>query len=240
MIKQVFVTSSFYALAHALGMQEAKAKLDAQLHSGDVDPLDLPAVISIKRLSRFANTAVSVDYGATYIGMSRSRSFHWAYESGLPWITVDDDIEVTTDCAAAMLEALDDDVMPRVVLTPYAKRDGSGALAMELPSIRIERISKGFKLLKLPPRWGGGMGFVGMNRRAMEEIVKAAPPELEWLDGEDGVKKRALFYERVEDMLWWGEDTSFFRWRVPATVELEALVTGKILHAGFPLDLATL
>jgi hypothetical protein len=267
MLKQVFVTTSVYALAHQLGMLQAIQEVTRQIEAPDRN--SLPVVRTIARLRMLAEVGLGVDGGATYIGMARSRAFHSAFESGLAgWVTLDDDIEVTSSTCAAMLEALDD-VVPRIVLVPYYIRAPQGVpsladgvpelaarLAITLPAIFQERTIRFYhgqklaiegadfataRLVKLPPRQGGGFGMVGMNRRAMEEIVEHAKTfpdreSLRWLDG-DGIEKLALFYERLEDGLWYGEDTSFFRYRVPESVSVEALLCGTIVHAGLPLNL---
>src|SRR5258708_1095375 len=259
MLKQVFVSTAVYALAHSLGMQGALDEVARQCKEPSRE--SLPVVRTITRLANLCEVGLHVDGGATYIGMMRSRAFHEAYKSGLPgWITLDDDIECTHATAWAMLEALDDP-LPRIVLCPYMMRlpDAINRIALTVPTIRIERsfpierdafkieregtggerVREQVKLIELPKGHGGGMGMVGMNRRAMEEIVQAAPPEIQWFDS-DGVEKLALFFERLEDCLWWGEDTSFFKWRVPATVTVEALLVGTVSHGGIPLDLSKL
>lgn len=235
-MKQVFVSTSVYALAHDLGMQEAIDEFRRQLDYPDENAL--PVVRTIARLRQLVPEGVQlhVDGGATYIGMARSRAFHEAFKTGLSWLTLDDDIEVTTQTAGALLEVLED-VVPRIVFVPYLMRDAS-ALTCTLPSVRVERDWKGAKLVAMPKGHGGGFGCVGMNRRAMELVVEAAPPELKWYD--NGEPKLALFYERLEDGLWYGEDTSFFRFRVPESVTVEALLCGYVKHAGVPLKLDTL
>ncbi len=249
---KAFVSTSVYALAHQLGMKEATDEVGRQIHQSQ-SPIVvpgassdfLPCVRTIRRLAAFCEAHVSVDAGATYIGQARSRAFHEAFTSELPiWVMIDDDIEVTTPTAAALVEALTD-VTPRIVMTPYLNRAPGAAdrveLATNLASVRTIRTLKdgGIKLLAHPQGQGGGLGFAGMNRPAMEAIAAACPPERAWVDG--GVEKRAVFFERIEDGLWWGEDTSFFRWSVPATVSVELLLTGAIKHGVGPvLDLGSL
>lgn len=244
MIRNVFVTTSVYALAHQVGIGEAMRLMQEHVQAPQLDPKALPCVRTIKRIASLASEGVGLhcDGGATYIGMARSRAFYEAYRSGAPaWITIDDDIDASTATVGAMLAALDD-LAPRIIITPYALRapGKDDKLAMNLPTVRLERQRPaGVKLLQLEPGHGGGMGFVGMNRAAMDAVLEACPPELVWVD-EDGVSKRALFYERVEDGLWWGEDTSFFKWRVPSSVSVEALLVGAISHAGVVVDLEKL
>jgi len=240
MKRRIFVSTSVYALAHSLGMQGAIDEVRRQLDAPDKD--SLPVVRTIVRLRNLdAEVALHVDAGATFIGMARSRAFHEAFKTELPWISIDDDVEVTTDCAAAMLDVLED-VVPRLVLVPYYTRDkDSPALTLTIPLVRVERIRNGAKLLTLPKGQGGGFGMVGMNRLAMQAIVdyaKESPIDLTWFDY--GEKKLAIFYERLEDGLWYGEDSSFFRFRVPESVTVEALLVGTVLHGGVPLTLSTL
>ncbi|SRR6266545_8008065 len=251
MLKKAFVTTSVYALAHQIGMREAIAEVARQLDQPGKD--SLPVVRTIHRLRHMVEVKLHVDGGATYIGMARSRAFHEAWESQYPcWLSLDDDIEVTQDTCSAMLDALDD-VLPRILITPYVERSGDEdpRMVITMPVVRQERVltNRG-RAIKLAPGQGGGFGFVGMNRRAMEEIVahvstKADPRDhldrskLRWLDS-DGREKLALFYEALEDGLWYGEDTSFFKFRVPPSVTVEALCCGTSLHSGFALPLSTL
>src|SRR5258706_2035317 len=266
MLERIFFSTSVYALAHQIGMAQAIQEVERQIEAPDRN--SLPVVRTLHRFRQLGEVGRLIDGGATYIGMARSRAFHDAYEQMKvdpnmgAWVTVDDDIEVSTPTCAAMLEALDD-IVPRIVLVPYMIRapvgvvalaDGvpqlTSRLAVTLPAVFQERVVRGSavvakrelqfdgRLVRLPFRQGGGFGMVGINRIAMREIVEYAQTfaELRWLDG-DGVQKLALFYERLEDGLWYGEDTSFFRFRVPASVSVEALLCARIVHAGLDLDL---
>ena len=239
MKRRVFVSSSVYALAHQIGMQQAVDHVTRQLDAPGKD--SLPFVRTIVRLRNLdVELALHVDGGATYIGQARSRAFHEAYKSELPWISLDDDIEVTTDAAAAVVDAItSDEPVPRIVLVPYYTRDAANpVLTVTLPIVRSEREHNGARFVTLPPGQGGGFGMVGINRLAMQQIRAFADPELTWFDY--GERKLALFYEKVEDGFWYGEDNSFFKFRVPSTVIVEALLTGTVLHGGVPLKLSTL
>jgi hypothetical protein len=285
MLERVVVSTSVYSLAHQIGIVAALQEIQRQTEAPDRN--SLPVIRTIHRFRQLAEVSRHLDCGATYIGMARSRAFHVAWERMNEdpklgaWVSLDDDIEATTSTCAAMLEALDD-IVPRIVIVPYTIRAPVGVptiadgviemvsrLAVTLPAIFQERnvivraevakrpLELTARLVRLPPRQGGGFGMVGMNRIAMREIVDFAkeetpagpkqwrddddhqPPaqlDLRWLDG-DGVEKLALFYERLEDGLWYGEDTSFFRYRVPEIVSVEALLCGRIVHAGLELNL---
>ncbi len=239
MKRRVFVSSSVYALAHQIGMQAAVDDVMRQLDAPGKD--SLPFVRTLVKLRNLdVELALHVDGGATYIGMARSRAFHEAMKSGLPWISLDDDIEVTTDAAAAVVDAItSDESVARVVLVPYYTRDAaSPALTVTLPIVRHERECNGARFVTLPAGQGGGFGMVGINRLAMQRIHDHADPELTWFDY--GERKLALFYEKVEDGFWYGEDNSFFKFRVPSSVTVEALLTGTVVHGGVPLKLSTL
>ena len=239
MKRRVCVTTSVYALAHQLGMREAVEEVRRQLDAPSKD--SLPVVRTIARIRNLdVEIELCVDGGATYIGMARSRHFHEAGKRELPWISLDDDVEVTTDCAAALLDVITEpDPTPRIVIVPYMTRDRENPqLTITVPIVRVEREWKGARLLALPKGQGGGFGMVGMNRQAMLEIVAYADESMVWFDY--GEKKLALFYERLEDGLWFGEDISFFRYRVPPSITVEALLVGTSLHAGVPLTLSSL
>jgi hypothetical protein len=238
---KLFVSTSVYALAHQLGMRGAIEEVKRQLDAPGKD--SLPVVRTMARLRQLrGDFGLLVDGGATYIGMARSRAFHEAFKSDADvWLSLDDDIEATTDVCSALLEAVDD-IVPRIVLVPYLKRDDSDGpqLTVTLPMVRSERHVQGATLVRMSKGLGGfPFGMVALNRTAMREIVSSAPPELQWFDY--GEPKLALFYEKLEDGFWHGEDTSFFRYSVPDVVSVECLTgLGTVLHAGFPLQLASL
>jgi len=242
MKRRVFCSTSVYALAHQLGMQGAIDEVKRQMDAPGKD--SLPVVRTLTRLRNLdAEIQLHVDGGATYIGMARSRAFHEAFKTGLPWISLDDDIECTMDAASAMLDLIcEPEPVARIIVVPYLTRDSADPrLTITLPLVRLEREWKGYKLLTMPAGAGAGFGMVGMNRLAMEQIVEYASDEaLTWYDPQDAEKKLAIFYEELEDGLWHGEDSSFFRFRVPSSVAVEALLVGTVLHAGVPLNLATL
>jgi len=236
--KPVFVTTSVYALAHQVGMRGAVESVAAQLDSPR-EPANLPVVRTIERLRHLAEVHLHVDAGATYIGMARTRAFHEAYKTGLPWVMIDDDIDCTLQVCSAMLEVLEEP-LPRLVITPYLTRDTEDPqMTMTLPLVRSERQVAGARMLRLPRGTGAGMGFVGMNRAAMDLMVAAADVDkLTWFDG--GEKKLALFYDELFEGLWYGEDNNFFRKHVPSDVTVEAILSGIVVHGGVPLDLSKL
>ncbi len=237
-MKRCFVSTSVYALAHQLGMQGAIDEVKRQLDAPDKD--SLPVVRTIARLRKLdIEVDLVVDGGATYIGMARSRMFHEAMKREVPWISLDDDVEVTTDCAAAMFAALED-IAPRIVLVPYYTRDQANPqLTITLPIVRDDHVRNGAKLLTLPKGQGGGFGMVGMNVLALRAVAAAAEEAcMQWFDY--GERKLAVFFEMLDEGFWHGEDTSFFKYRVPSEVTVEALLVGTVVHAGVGLRLDSL
>lgn len=236
----VFVTTAVYALGRQLGMAGALQEFTRQLEKPGKD--SLPVVRTIYRIRHLTDIGLHVDCGATIIGHMRSRAFHAAYESAWNgWISLDDDIDVTTETCTAMLDAIHLDAGPRIIVVPYMMRTPETIhpkMSLTFPKVRIEREWNGARFLRLPPGEGAGFGMVGMNRAAMEAIVAAAPADLRWIDG-DGDKKLALFRDELVNGFWYGEDTSFFR-RVPATVTVEALLTGHVVHGGITTQLSKL
>jgi len=246
-MNQAFVTTAIYALGKQLGVVEAEKEWQRQLQKPTLQ--SLAVVRTIARFHAICEKAgggigVTADIGAAIVGQMRSRCFHRAVNSDLPaWISVDDDIEASTETCAALLEAIDD-VQPRIVLVPYLLRTTAASdpkLSVTLPLVRQTRDVGGAHLVTLPTGTGGGFGLVGMNRQAMHSMVLAhsGDQSLFWNDEDDGGEKLALFHDLLEQGIWWGEDTSFFR-RVPREISVEALLTGNINHAGLTLHLERL
>lgn len=242
MIQQAYVSTAIYALGKTLGLVEALKEWQRQITNPSTE--SLPVVRTVARFQRLCDVGVHADIGAAMVGQMRSRCFHRAYESDFPaWISIDDDIEASTETCKALLEAIDD-IQPRIVLVPYLLRvtaTGEPTLSVTMPLVRQSRKVGGAHLVTLPTGQGGGFGLVGMNRHAMHRmaLAHAGDSSLVWNDKDDGGEKLALFHEIIERGMWFGEDTSFFR-RVPRDVSVEVLLTGHVNHAGNLLQLEKL
>jgi len=242
MMKSAYVTSAIYALGKQLGIVDALKEWQRQVTEPSSE--SLPVVRTIARLRKLCDIGLTADVGAAIVGQMRSRCFHRAHQSDFPaWLSIDDDIEASTETCAAMLEAIDD-VQPRIVLVPYLLRTTATSepkLSVTLPLVRQTRHPGGAKLVTLPAGTGGGFGFVGMNRHAMDRMVltHAGDGAMLWNDEDDGGEKLALFHDLLEHGIWWGEDTSFFR-RVPKDISVEVLLCGHVKHAGLTLQLERL
>jgi len=244
----ICVTISLYSLAHELGATEAKEEFESQLKKPTRE--SLPVVRTLARLKGLDDLVLSIDTGSGTVGKMRSRQAIAAADSGADiWISIDDDIEATFETLTALVEAVRGRCA--VCMAPYWLRAGlppepsaekgqepkpisvvSVAMPSETPSRTLEQA--GARIFKAQ---AGGFGLVAMSRPALEATLKANA-HLRYLD-DDGVERIALFYEVLERGRWWGEDMSFF-YRLPPEVEVEALGTGHVAHAGEVLNLSQL
>src|SRR4030042_5060890 len=118
----LFVTSSFYALGHGVGMAPAMRQIRLQLEAPDRN--SYPAVRTIARWRTLDEVTLRIDTGGTYLGKVRSRAFHDALASGADyWVTVDDDVEATTVTLRWLLEAVR--ISDGVCMVPYLLRGGN-------------------------------------------------------------------------------------------------------------------
>lgn len=236
---EVFVSTMLYALGKRLGMTGALGEFRRQLAAPDRE--SLPVVRTIYRLQQMAEVQVYVDCGATVIGKARSRAMHAALESDTcAWVSIDDDIEATTETLRALLQVLNDHVVPRVVVVPHLLRGPEEKLSVRFPLVRREQMVAGVKLADLSsagPAWSG-FGMVGINRLALRCIESSPQTPGHFVD-DDHVRKLAAFADTLADETWHGEDVAFFR-RMPPSVEVSALLTGHCSHDGASLSLSEL
>lgn len=243
---KVLVSTMVYALSRQFGFEAALHEVNRQLEEPRSE--SLPVVRTIGRFRQLADTQVYVDQGAAAVGKARSRAFHVAFESGLPWVSCDDDVEATTDTLAHLLDALET-TEPQVVVVPCFTRPTATSIMINIePSPLVferemggRRTVHGYRLRRV---LAGGFGLVGVNRAAMVAIVEhwdqAARRQLGedlWYTDHDGVKRLGVFLETIRDGKWIGEDVAFFR-RLPSSVRVEALLTGTTAHAGETLQLS--
>jgi hypothetical protein len=173
-----------------------------------------------------------IDGGGSHLGKSRSRHFHDAFVSDCDvWLSIDDDVSASPLTLQLLLCAVQGPTA-RVCVAPCLMR-GSGAANIEWSQVYLERnIEPGGTARRIR---AGGFGLVAMNRAAMKAAVTAAPS---WKDF-DGLKGAPFLEMLSDDGTWVGEDIAFFR-RLPREVEVEALTTGKTIHAGYELCLEAL
>jgi len=229
---KVFVSCSSYVLGQLFGpVRACELMTESVKHESRKPPCF--AVEALRRLARLADVTLRLDGGASHIGKSRSRHFSAALASDCDvWVSIDDDVSANTETLQWLLAAVAGE-KARVCIAPCVLRNGD-AVNVEWSPVYYERSVQGGRVRRAV---AGGFGLVAMNRAAMVAAAGAAPT---WKDPHDGEVKPAPFLELLTaDGSWVGEDVAFFR-RLPRDVDVEALTSGRTMHAGFDLSLEAL
>lgn len=228
----VYASCSSYVLGRMLGQRNAEAAITAAVVQATDAPLEggtVPAVQTLRRVAESFDTALRVDGGAVCIAKARTRHLDAALESGRDvWVTVDDDVEASVRTVRWLVEAVHD-TQPSICIVPCWLRTERVVNVEWSPVYTTRALSDGGAARRATR---GGFGLVAVNRAAMLAVADASP---EFTDS-DGMRKRAAFFERFQGGQWLGEDFAFFS-RVPASVRVEALITGETSHAGQLLNL---
>ena len=227
-IETVFVSVSSYVLGRAMGITQAVAAMHKEVAHGQTG-LKIPALETIKRLRDLAGLELLLDSGSAHMAKNRSRQFSAAYVSTCDaWISLDDDVELSTFTLRALLEALEGSE-PRIIIVPCLIRRSS-VVNVEFPKIySLRRLPSGGECRRCN---AGGFGAVGINRMALEHIAATCKTFVD----DDGQLKFAPFSEHFAGKIWLSEDLSFFA-SAPKTVMVEALLTGETCHDGQLLQL---
>lgn len=232
----IFFSTHCYTLGWELGIDEASAEFRRQCETVP-DSETLPCVLTLFHLREIDhNIGAWCDTGSTRLAHSRSRAFHDALNSGCDvWISCDDDCGSDLPTLRGLIRAVSDDV-PRVVIMPFWGRTTAVAgpriplnLDPEHPILRVLPTGE-----KLHRALTAGLGLTAVNRAALDEIADANS-SLRYVD-DDGISRIALFLEYIKGDHWLGEDLAFFS-RIPTSVTIEALLTGRSSHAGRVLNL---
>lgn len=227
----IFFSTHCYALGWQMGIDEAGAEFRRQCEAPDND--SLPCVRTLARLRHIEECGAWCDTGSTRLSHSRSCAFHDALHSDADlWVTCDDDCEADLATLRSMVEAVKSG--PNVCIMPFWARAPQPRVDLSLsPGGSCRVLSNGARLV---PAIAAGLGMTAMSRSAML-LIAEANQQLAYTDTK-GVVRLALFLEaiRPSDNAWMGEDLAFFS-RIPASVSVEALVTGTTIHAGRMLDL---
>jgi hypothetical protein len=226
-----------YELGKRLGHEGATREFYRQV-TATIDAAGddvLPSAKCVRRLRKLADVQVLHDGGGTSIGISRSRQFTMALETGADvWLSIDDDLDASEETLKHLLGAVDTD-RAQIVIVPYWLRQTTPCVGIAFdPESSFERVTAtGAHLRKALT---GGFGLVAVTRPAMLAMVEAWPG-LEYLDA-DGQTRIGMFIEFIRAGWWYREDFAFFS-RVPRGVRVEALLTGYTAHAGMALRLET-
>jgi len=231
----IFFSTHCYTLGWELGIDEASAEFRRQCETVP-DSQSLPCVLTLFHLRSIdSNVGAWCDTGSTRLGHSRSRAFHDARNSGADvWVSCDDDCGADLPTLRGLIRAVSDDA-PRVVTLPFwgrTTKDSGLRIPLNLsPDHTLRVLPTGERL---HPALTSGLGCIAVNRPALEAIAEANDV-LRFVD-DDGISRIALFLEYLKGDHWLGEDLAFFS-RIPTSVTIEALLTGRTSHAGRVLDL---
>lgn len=247
----IFVSTMLYSASRKLGRVAANNELMrqvqglAQAGASALNDLDdpnwwgLPAAATIARCALLGELKVHVNAGATVIGKGRSiaASDFLAEPRARVWVSVDDDVAVSCDALAAMVEQCLRE--PSIVVAPCFLRDTQAVNIVD-PAPLLEEPAPGCVLQRIA---SGGFGCVAFSREVVQ-VVSDWDSE-PWTDDE-GIERRAVFRDTVLDGQWRTEDLDFFRRAKPAMkahnrpLGVYAVRRGRTTHGGQALDLATL
>lgn len=242
----IFVSTMLYSASRKLGRVAANNELMrqvqglAQAGAAALNDLDdpnwwgLPAAATIARCALLGEVKVHVNAGATVIGKGRSiaATDFLAEPRARVWVSVDDDVAVSCDALAAMVEQCLRE--PSIVVAPCFLRDTQAVNIVD-PAPLLEEPAPGCVLQRIA---SGGFGCVAFSREVVQRVWNHAKT---WVDDE-GAEHRAVFRDAVDGGKWWTEDLAFFRAVLGVLPEAKfyAVRRGRTTHGGQALDLATL
>jgi hypothetical protein len=234
--RKIFASTMLYSASKRLGLEKASAELMRQLGGiaqagaanivavDDVEWWGFPAALTLARVAICGELKLHVNAGSTVIGKARSIAANEFLEDPecLVWFSVDDDVVVSADAVAAMIEQCLRE--PCVVVAPCIQR-GSGVVDIEASSPIVNAN-------QMQPIGLAAFGAVCFSR----EVIQNATTHGWWVH--EGKPFQVYFRDRPETGMWWTEDKAFFVSNpdVPAY----AVRRGFSTHAGQRLDLETL
>ena len=247
----IFVSTMLYSASRKLGRVAANHELMrqvqglAQAGAAALNDLDdpnwwgYPAAVTIARCALLGEVKVHVNAGATVIGKGRSIAACDFLEDkrAQVWVSVDDDVVVSCDALAAMVDQCLRE--PSIVVAPCVLRDTTAVNIVDPGPVLLEQ-KAGCVLQRIG---AGGFGCVAFSRSVIEAVHAVSEP---WTDDE-GIERRAVFRDEVVNSRWWTEDVAFFPRAHAAMLHpsmqplgVYAVRRGRTTHNGQPLDLATL
>jgi len=250
----IFVSTMLYSASRKLGRVAANNELMrqvqglAQAGASALNDLDdpnwwgLPAAVTIARCALLGEVKVHVNAGATVIGKGRSIAACDFLEEprAKVWVSVDDDVAVSCDALAAMVDQCLRE--PSIVVAPCFLRDTTAVNITDPGAVLLEP-SKGCVIQKIG---AGGFGCVAFSRAVIQRMWELSP---RWTDDE-GIERRAVFRDSIDGGRWWTEDLAAFRFEPmgepapgdtwPLKAHAYAVRRGRTTHNGQALDLSTL
>ena len=244
----IFVSTMLYSASRRLGRLAANNELMRQVQGlaqagaaaltrvDDPNWWGYPAAVTIARTALLGEVKVHVNAGSTVIAKGRSIAAcdFLAEPNAAVWVSVDDDVAVSCDALAAMVEQCLRE--PSIVVAPCFLRDTSAVNIVD-PAPLLEEPAPGCVLQRIA---SGGFGCVAFSREVIRQVHVVSE---HWTDDE-GIERRAVFRDEVADGQWWTEDIAFFRKLQPfkssVAPKVYAVRRGQTTHGGQALDLATL
>jgi hypothetical protein len=245
--RKIFASTMLYAASKRLGLEKASGELMRQLGGlaqagaanivavDDVQWWGFPAALTLARVAICGPLKLHVNAGSTVIGKARSIAANEFLEDPecAVWFSVDDDVVVSADAVAAMIEQCLRE--PCVVVAPCLQR-GTDVVNIVASSPLVD--ARGFQAIEM-----GGFGAVCFSRAVIDgatdaNVAKELGIILPDVWDHEGKEYRAIFRDLVLHRQWYTEDKAFFVSNpdVPAY----AVRSGFTTHAGQRLDLATL
>ena len=235
-VSKIFASTMLYAASKRLGLEKATNELMRQVGGlaqagaanivavDDVEWWGFPAALTLARVAICGELKLHVNAGATVIGKARSIAANEFLEdpSCAVWFSVDDDVVVSADAVAAMIEQCLRE--PCVCVAPVLQR-GSGVVDIEASSPIVNAN-------QMQPIKSGSFSALCFSR----EVIEGVGPLGWW---EHAGKNFSVFFRDVTTGgEWYTEDKAFFL--LNGDVKAYAVRRGFSTHAGQRLDLETL
>jgi hypothetical protein len=234
--QKIFASTMLYGASKRLGLEKASAELMRQLGGiaqagaanivavDDVEWWGFPAALTLARVAICGQLKLHVNAGSTVIAKARSIAANEFLEDPdcAVWFSVDDDVVVSADAVAAMIEQCLRE--PCVVVAPCIQR-GSGV-------VDIEPASPIVNAHQMQPIGLASFSAVCFSREVIENAVEHGW----WLH--EGKPYKVLIRDVTIGGFWWTEDKAFFVSN--PEVKAYAVRRGFTTHAGQRLDLETL
>ena len=226
----VFFSTFLYALVKQHG-PEWRTVLAQELELGPRS--SIPAVRTLAAASS-VDTVASAISGPSRLAPARSMmAGQFLGTEADVWISCDDDATTGPEGMRLLIRACRD--TQAIVSAPCLQRDTArkaddpGISNVRFPPRPPELVhGDGYVLARIHAT---GFGIVAVHRVAVEAMV-AAHPELEVEDESTARRFPALFFERIANRRWQGEDMSFCHRARECGLELHALLGVDVEHAG--------
>jgi hypothetical protein len=234
-MSKIFASTMLYAASKRLGLEKASAELMRQLGGiaqagaanivavDDVEWWGLPAALTLARVAICGELHLHVNAGSTVIAKARSiaaNEFLLQPDCAV-WFSVDDDVVVSADAVAAMIEQCLRE--PCVVVAPCLQR-GDDVVNIEPDGLLVD-------VNHMQHIKSGGFGAVCFSRQVFDNAMSNG----RW--DHEGKLYHAFFRDEVANGFWYTEDKAFFFLNQPKAY---AVRRGFTTHAGQRLDLETL